>query len=266
MWSWRCGQPESSGPAPGCLAGPDESSLSWPAVHFEVQPWVSCTCTAGAGVGPAAARAGALVVGRDAGGQQFLADRKPFSRVDVKSDGDGHFLLWDLSYNGGPVTVTAQYGGQTRTATAYEVDPASTHSDLRGRFSQTSATIVFPATEPPPPPPAARVRLFKLLANDQRQEILNGLVPEDEPVLIGVTPERPAGLPPGDPLPYDVGTQGVEIQGTNQGLQVERDPLGQTSPNHALANRWLVKDTTRADGLFVPAWGVNAASASPTCC
>ncbi len=197
--------------------------------------------------------AGALVVGRDAGGQQFLADRKPFSRVDVKSDGDGHFLLWDLSYNGGPVTVTAQYGGQTRTATAYEVDPASTHSDLRGRFSQTSATIVFPATEPPPPPPAARVRLFKLLANDQRQEILNGLVPEDEPVLIGVTPERPAGLPPGDPLPYDVGTQGVEIQGSNQGLQVERDPLGQTSPNHALANRWLVQDTTRADGLYVPA-------------
>src|ERR671918_1473113 len=74
------------------------------------------------------------------------------------SQADGTYTLFDPSYVGGTVTMSATLSGETRTATGFEANPADwSTSGLRFYRNIATANVVFPPVEPPPPPPQIQI-------------------------------------------------------------------------------------------------------------
>ena len=78
--------------------------------------------------------------------------------------------------------------------------------------------LTFPALEPPPPPPAVEIRVFRTV--DGVRQDTRGIVSQDTPIMIGVTPTAGAGL------------RDVKVRGTSESYQT--DPLRGEPGGHGL--------------------------------
>jgi hypothetical protein len=132
---------------------------------------------------------GAMVSAADASGQPLFATQPAGGQpptVGVSQKGTGTYSLFDLTYTGGTVTVSAKLGGQTVTATAYQVDPQNTKSPgLRFARNVATANLTFPAVPPTLPPSPVLVSVMTIDANGARKNS-NGIVIAGEPLVIGV--------------------------------------------------------------------------------
>ena len=183
---------------------------------------------------------GAVVTAVDESGQRLLSGNAPMA----VSGPDGAFTLWDPRYIGGTIDVAATLvGGDVTTlcpdaagphvacGTATVANPADWKTSGL-RFHQNIATVnlTFPAVEPPPPPPAVEVRVFRTV--DGVREDTRGIVSQDTPVLIGITPTAGAEL------------REVKVRGSSESFHA--DPLrGQPA-----GMDWIVEIVPGAVGTY----------------
>ncbi len=123
---------------------------------------------------------GVLVRGKDQGGN-------PLQSGAAITDPSGTYTLLDAQYTGGPVTVQASFGGQTLTATGYQVNPqdGGVPALLHLYRRVAIADVTFPPEPAQAPPPEIRIQVMKVV-NGQRQDT-GGLVAANTPLVIGLT-------------------------------------------------------------------------------
>lgn len=148
---------------------------------------------------------GALVTACDAQGHPLLVRGSDAAHPNVaQSQKDGTFTLWDASYAGGTVKVTAalspadlHQGCQpvsadpnVRTATAYEVDPADSKTPplLRRYRNVATVNVLFDPEAAPPPPAAIDIQVMKV--EDGQRKATTGIVTQGTHLVLVLTTEN----------------------------------------------------------------------------
>ncbi len=107
------------------------------------------------------------------------------------SQQDGTFTMWDGAFTGGTVKLQAFVDGESREATAYEVDPAAMLPTLRAiRRSRRSSSHSRPWSRRRPRR-CLSVRVYRDRAGVR--ETTDGVVIAGTPLVIGVVDEQPDG-------------------------------------------------------------------------